>query len=252
MVNVYKWPPVAAIGREWDIVDPVSVSRSLITGGEFVSAAQRRRRVATVEVSARFSPHQSGMGYMKALKRLLAGGVNLVRLDYAQFNWSCLDVAQDERSGGFVDWIYPPDPIDWSTPPDPFRWFNGADLTFTITTYHGLPAIRVPGLPPNALVALPGEFVTIFVDDSDQFGRAFMILAPTYTDATGSAIIRLVDTPVTGVRVSIGGRDTGIFKPLAMPRAVEPASGDWSYLWEFEEVFGDEGRGPFTEVDPWI
>lgn len=254
MVNVYKWPPVAAISREWDIIDPVSTSKSLITGASFASAAQRRRRVATIEVSSRFSPHQSGMGYMKALKRLLAGGIHLVRLDYAQFNWECLDVKQSERAGSFFDWAYPPMPFDWATPPPPseFRWFDGADLPFTVTTSGGFPAVRVPGLPAQALVALPGEFVTIFADEEDMVGMAFMILTPTYTDDAGVAIIKLVDTPVSGDRVSIGGKDAGVFRALSMPRTMEPAGGDWSYVWEFEEVFDDEGRGPFTEVNPWI
>jgi len=248
MVNVYKWPPVGAISREWTQIAPVSVSRSMITGAEFVTAAQRRRRVAQIEVSAIFSPFEAGAGYMEALKRLLDGGIHLVRLEYYKPGSCHLDVTDGERQGGWVEWVTPPSGFGWIIPPGEFRWFAGVDLPYTVTTDGGLPAIRVTGLPPNALVALPGEFVSVEVDD--ELLR-FMVVAPASSDGAGVVIIRLTAEPPAGDRVSIGARDTGIFKADALPRAVEPSRGDWSYSWQFTEVFEDEGRGALVEIDPW-
>lgn len=248
MANVYKWPPVGAISREWTQLAPVSSSRSLITGAEYVSAAQRRRRVAVIEVSSLFSPFGAGAGYMEALKRLLDGGIHLVRLEYYKPGSCWLDVTDEQRQGGWIEWSTPPQPFGWVGPPQEIRWFQGADLPYLVTTYGGRPAIRVDGLPPNALVVLPGEFVSVEVSG---LWSQFMVVSPATTNGDGVAIIQLTDAAPAGDRVSIGARDTGVFKADALPRAIEPARGDWSYAWEFTEVFEDEGRGPFVEIDPW-
>jgi hypothetical protein len=223
----------------------------MITGAEFVSASQRRRRVASIEVSSRFSPHSAGRGYMVALKRLLQGGVNLVRLHYTQFNWECLDIAQNERAGGFIQWSGPPQDIDWLGPPQEIQWSWGTILSFTPTTDGGFPAIEVSGFTPGSLVALPGEYVVIYANNDDHVGTSVMVLAPAVTNAGGAAVIRLTDEPPAGSRVSIGGADTGVFRATELPRSSETMAGDFTYSWNFEEVFADEGRGPFEEVDPW-
>lgn len=253
MTIVYKWPPVGAISREWTQVAPVGRSKSLITGAEFVSAAQRRRRVAQIEVTSLFSPHGAGAGYMEALKRYLDGGVNLVRLDYYKPPTCQIDVTDEQRGKFAFGWRIPPEGFIWTTPPDGFDWTAGLDFPYILTTDAGVPAIRVfrgpdqPGLPPNALVALPGEFVSILIDG---VWSQYMIAAPAFTNFMGVVTIRLTSAPPAGGRVSIGSRDTGVFKADEMPRAVQPASGDWSYSWSFTEVFEDE-RGPFEEVNPW-
>ena len=53
MVNVYAWPPVGVVARNWTMELPTSRSRSIITGQDYVSAAQRRRRVASLDVTGR-------------------------------------------------------------------------------------------------------------------------------------------------------------------------------------------------------
>lgn len=258
MVNVYAWPPVGAVGREWTVEAPIGVSRSLLTGAEYVSAAQRRRRVAVLEASSRFSPYQAGAGYMEALKRLLDGGIHLVRLHFAPTRFDC-DVPQNDSGlvgGEFFEWHTPPEVFGWQTTgSEIFRWFSGARIGYTQrTTDAGVDAIRLTGLPANTLVALPGDFVTVFQDDEDPTGETHMIVAPATTGPGGAVTVRLASRPSFGAgverRANLGTQETAVFKVDAMPRAVEPSAGDWSYTWAMTEVFEDE-RGPFTEVNPW-
>lgn len=243
MTKVYAWPPVVAISQEWTVADPIATSRSLITGAEFVSAAQRRRRVAVIEVSSKFSAHGAGAGYMEVMKRLLRGGVDLVRLTHQTTRFNCALVRDNQRGARQVGWIVPPMPFTWEVPPPPFTWFDGETIYGTLTTLGGYPAISVTGLPPNEMVALPGEFVVIA-------GSPHMVLNPAYSDDDGVVVIQLMTQPTSGGEVVIGGMDTGVFKADAMPRSVQPGAGDWSYTWSFTEVYADE-RGPFEEVNPW-
>ncbi|NUM72730.1 hypothetical protein HUU40_00070 [candidate division KSB1 bacterium] len=251
MTNVYKWPPVVALAKKWTVLDPVSSSESLFTGAEYVSTVQRRRRIATVQASAIFSPYAAGGGYMEALKRYLKGGIHLVRLRYKTRTKFGPDVVNDELRGGeYIGWIEPPAGVEWTEPPGGVVWFNGTNLTCTIVTDDaGFPNIRIEGLPPNKLVALPGEFVEI-VSVSDVV-ESHVVAKPTYSNGSGVARVRVVDVPSFGGRVSLGSYDTGVFKADELPEAMEPGGADWSYTWNFTEVYEDE-RGPFVELNPWI
>lgn len=243
MTQVYAWPPVKAISRAWTVRDPIAVSQSLITGAEFVSASQRRRRIAVIEASSIFSPHAAGSGYMEALKMLLKGGVNLVRLTRKTTRFDCSLAPDNQRGAQPIEWIVPPTPFPWVVPPAEIEWFDGEERAGTLTTLNGFPAISVSGLPPETLVALPGEFAVIA-------GSPHMVLKPSYSNDVGVAVVALVTQPASGGAVTLGGYDTGVFKVDTLPVVVQPGSGDWSYTWEFTEVFEDE-RGPFVEVDPW-
>lgn len=246
-VKVFGWPPVGVTARYWTPELPVARSRSLITGRRYVSATMRRRLTAGCEVVSR---RHYGSGYMEALWRLLDGGVHLVRLSSCKIPWG-RTVADDLRGGNWLDWSMPPEPILWEMPPEEIRWFSGADLSFTVTTDGGLPAVVVPGLPPGQIVAIPGEFVTIFADDGDATGTAIMIAAPAVADADGVAIIRLVSTPPAGERISIGARETGVFELVSDWPAVMRRGGSHDpYMLEFRQVFEEETPG-FEEVPLW-
>ena len=246
MANVYAWPPVAHVAAEWTMVAPVGASRSLITGGRFVSAAQRRRRVARLDVSA-LSLDRSGAGYVEVLKRLLDGGVHLVRLWSTPINWHLDDDAERDRRSRPMSWVLPPTGIDWESEIGPFEWWTGPGIPEgEAITDAGFPAIRVTGLEPERLIIRPGEMVTMIG------GGTAMALRATWSDADGEAVIRLV-TALTGTgAVVIGSRETGVFEADAMPRAMQPMGQNWMIGWSFTEVFEDEGRGPFVEVNPWI
>lgn len=240
MVNVYAWPPVDYVSAEWTVIDRVSRSRSLITGASYVSAAQRRRRVATLDVAA-LSADRSGAGYIEALKRLLDGGVHLVRLYSTPINWHLDDQAENAVRTKPMSWIVPNAPIDWTIPPAPLDWWTGPGVTRgeALTDKR----VRVTDLPPNTQVVRPGEFVTMN-------GQTVMVLRPARSDANGVAILHLLE-PLTGTGlIVIGTRETGVFEADAMPRSAQPVGQNWSYQWSFTEVFEDE-RGLFTEIDPW-
>lgn len=244
MVNVYSWPPVAVVARYWTQEQPVSRSRSMITGATYTSAAQRKRIRAGVDVAG--WPKYSA-GYLEGLWRLLDGGVHLLRLQSCRIPHG-KTAPNDLRGGRFFDWQTPPADIDWIMPPAPIAWFDGTVLQGTLTTSGGFPAVRIAGLPVNQVVAIPGEFLTVWTSLGEE---NHMILAEAKSDGSGVAIVRLVTKPSGAGQVSIGGRETGVFELASdWPRVMNRAGLPESYVLEFREVFEDE-RGPFTEIDPW-
>lgn len=248
MVKVFAWPPVGVTGAEWTEEAPVSISRSLLTGAERVSAAQRIRRLVTLAVPG-FGRTAWQAGYMEMLKRYLAG-VHLVRLYSYPVNWH-LDVVDDDwrRSNPLV-WFNDGNELPWQSPY--VRFYSGVRLTGSVSWIANKPVALVSGLPPRRLVARPGEFITFFSGNSDTTGATVQIAAPAMSDEEGNAVIRLFESPgeFENVRINLGVCDTGVFRPVRYPRAVQPVSGDWVYTWEFREVFEDETDG-FEEIDPW-
>ncbi|MFB2530717.1 hypothetical protein ACEYYA_00950 [Paracoccus sp. p3-h83] len=240
VTNVYAWPPVANVAAEWSQVAPIGVSRSLLTGAQFVSAAQRRRRVARLDVSA-LSLDRNAAGYLEVLKRLLDGGVHLVRLWSTPITWHLDDEADNARRSRPMSWIMPPEGLPWSMPPGALDWWTGPGRTVATATTGTV--LRIEGLPPLAQVARPGEFVTVG-------GQTAMILRPASADAEGRADLHLV-TPITATGDAlIGVRETAVFAADEMPRWVQPTGDNWTISWSFTEVHPDE-RAPWVEVDPW-
>lgn len=252
-VNVIAWPPVGVIGAEWTEVAPVQVSRSILTGAERLSATQRIRRMVRLTVPA-IGRDTMGAGYMEMLKRHLAG-IHLVRLNSYPINWY-LDSRQYEaaRSSRRLNWEDDDTEIDWTDDTEVILWFDGTILSGATTVVGSQPALTVTGLPPNTLVARPGEFVTVYPNlTSDTVSYTAQVTAPAYSNAEGEATILLFDAlPTGGVweRVNIGTSQTAVFRPESYPRAVQPLSGNWSYEWSFREVFEDE-VGTFNEINPW-
>lgn len=250
MVNVYAWPPVATMSKEWTVSDPVASSYDFFTGAEYLSASQRRRKIATVEASARFSPYGAGAGYMEALKRYLKGGINLVRLTHRTRTFTDMLLPNTMRSGEYVGWIEPPDPVEWiDDEEDPALWFSGTYNAYTIVSGATFPSVQITGLPPGALIALPGEFAE-FISVGSVTRETIMVMAPVIVNASGVAVVKLEVVPSYEGRVNFGATETAVFKADFMPRATEPAGVDWSYTWNFTEVFEDE-RGTFVELNPW-
>lgn len=240
MVNVYAWPPVGLVAAEWSQIAPVGRSRSLLTGASYVSAAQRRRKVATLDASA-LARGGNGAGYIEVLKRLLDGGVHLVRLYSTPINWHLDDAAENAVRTRPMSWIIPSDPLSWTSGGAALSWWDGAATTGVVS--GGGLTVTVSGLPPKKLAARPGEFVLMG-------GVVSMVVRPATANSDGVAVLRVL-TPLTGNGpIVIGARETGVFEADEMPRSAQPIGGNWSYSWSFTEVFEDE-RGPFVEVDPW-
>lgn len=253
--RVIAWPPVGATGVEWTEVAPVQISRSMITGAERVSAFQRKRRMATVSVPGIGRNTYDG-GYMEMLKRYLEG-VHLVRLNSYPIAWHLDRPERGTRRGD-------------------------------VHTDAGRTYVTVYGLQPNRQVCRPGDFLTLFLpsgvsgtsetlswqngddpftwssDDttnaetltwfygSGNVGTTVQVTQPVVSDDTGVAIVPIFETIAnqTQIYLVFGACATGVFRPMSYPRAIQPNVGQWSYDWQFREVFADEVGG-FVEFDPW-
>ena len=249
--RVIKWPPVGAVGAEWTEVAPVQVSRSMTTGAERVSAFQRKRRMATISVPA-IGKNMFDAGYMEMLKRFLEG-IHLVRLHSYPINWH-LDVVE--------------------------KGIRRAD----VYTDLGVTYVVVYGLQPDTLVARPADFMRLMIaaspnsnqdelswqnledplvwqnssdpvtwfHGSDDLGVSVQVTQPVFSDDSGRAVIPIFENvpDQTQIYIMFGASDTGVFRPISYPRSVQPVSGNWTYDWQFREVFEDEVGG-FVEIDPW-
>lgn len=250
-VPVYGWPPVGAVLRLWDVSEPISESQSGQTGARYVSAREPTRYVASARVSS-LGRGRNGAGYVHALKRLLQGGVNLVRLTSSPINWY-LDAAAEAgfRQSDVLTWESGGDALEWTSGGGELVWLTGTPLTATITTSGGFPALSITGLPPSRLVCRPGEYLTVFEEVSDTTGATVEAIAPAYSNSSGVAIVRLLEAAPYGGRVNIGTCISAVFRVVgSLPRAAQPIGADWFHDFEFEEIFPDQVGG-FTEVPDW-
>lgn len=252
-VNVYAFPPVGLVGHSWTEDAPVAVSRSLLSGKRYVSAAQRKRRLAHLVVPALSrSGDNAGAGYMEMLKKFLSGGENLVRLHSPAINWNVsAAVLHGSRQSRHLDWTAGGVDLDWTAGGVDLLWYTGTLLTCTVTTDGGWPALAVSGLPANAVIARPGEFLTVFEDEADTTGETVQAITVARSDGNGDATVRVMTAPSHGGRVNIGTSETAVFEATDMPTPDQPLRGNWTYAWSFREVFADEVAGGFTEVNPW-
>lgn len=248
-INVIAWPPVGVVASEWTEDAPTQISRSMLSGAEFRSASRRKRRLASLTVSA-LAGDGTGAGYMEMLKKHLAG-VHAVRLYSPPINRP-LDF--EARASSPLGWRFDGgDDIFWeSSPGAPITWLTGRLLIGTTDTTFTFPRIVVSGFPPNALAARPGEFVAAYATAETTTPAVAQAMRTTYASAGGVAAIRLFSAlpALTDVRVNIGVAESAVFLPDAYPRAQQRVRGDWFYSWSFREVFADEVGG-FTEIDPW-
>lgn len=246
--DVIAFPPVGAVGSMWTVAAPVQRSRSMITGRRHVSRWGRERRAAMVNVSA-LSKNRSGAGYSEMLIRYLDGGANLVRLNSAPVNWHLdHELLAGLRSSQRVLWTESGDPLAWQDSGDPLIWFEGRILPGVVAGSQ----ITVSGLPAKTLICRPGDLVEVFGVATDASGAISQAVTETVSDADGVAVIALFDALAAGSypRVSIGASESLVFEVEDMPRSPQPLGQNWTYQWNFREVFADEVGG-FTEVNPW-
>lgn len=249
-INVYPWPPVGAVGAEWTLDTPTARLRSLLTGRDQMQASQRRRRVATVHVSA-LARDRMGAGYCEMLKQLLDGGIHAVRLQSSPVNWWMdeLERRSAAHNSSPLTWRTSGNPLAWRTGGQPLVWFTGSVAVAGTPTSSGpWTLLPVSGLPANVLVARPGDFIRIYDMADASVWEVARIMRPATTSAAGSVTLKLDRMPtISGGRVNLAGQDEAVFRVVGgLPRAVQPVRGDWSYTWNFREVFADEVGG-FTE-----
>lgn len=216
-INVYAWPPVKSIGRAWNLVQPVQVLRSAMTGKEQVQASQRARRYAEIEVPALYRYAEPQSGYMEMLAQLLQGGVHAVRLT----SWR------------------PSVPVPSQCE---FAWLSGS-YTATATTSAGFSAWQISGLPPGYPVLWPGDRFRVGVTLWQAVNKAV-------ANEAGQAVVRVIGTTAGTGAVTFDQQESAVFRPDGIPSGVAQI-GQASFTWSFREVFADEVGG-FVEVDPWI
>lgn len=246
-MKVYAWPPVAPSAWEWTVQDPIDVSRSLITGRRYASAAQRRRIVARLSVGGARGDYG---GYMEALKRLLLGGAALVRLTERPMLFGRLP-GRELRSAEIMRWTTGDETLGWTTGAEGLLWFTGRTVQAAIASVGVWPAAALSGLPPSTHVARVGETLAVHPNGAPSAASQHrMILRPVTSDAAGRAVA-VLDEPLTASgRADIGPTRSAVFEAVSMPRAVRQPGAQYTYDWEFSEVFPDETNG-FEELNPW-
>ena len=253
MIDVYAWPPVGVVGSEWTVSDPVARLRSGLTGRDQMQASQRRRRIASLEVSA-LACGRMGAGYMEMLKDLLRGGIHAVRLRSSPINWHLDEMSRRDRMGGTpFEWVSSEGDFTWQNAGMTFSWFAEAHANGGVPVMQdGWCMLPVTALPPIFTVARPGDFIRVH-SATTSASQTARVLRPAITNAAGEVVLRL-DRPITisGGRVNMVAQDEGVFRVEGeLPRAMQPTGANWSYSWTFREVFADEVDG-FTERNPWI
>lgn len=250
-INVYPWPPVGAVAMEWTSIAPVARLRSGLTGRDVMQASQRKRRVATLEISA-LANGRMGAGYCEMLREVLDGGIHAVRLLSSPINWWLDEIPR--RAGALnpqpLSWTPPPGSIDWPG----ISWVTGAAVIGgTPGTSGPWGSLPVSGLPANMTVARPGDFIRIYDPVDPAIFEIARLMRPATTNGSGAVTLKLNIVPtISGARVMMAGQDEGVFRPDGdLPRSVQPASGDWYYTWRFREVFSDEVGGFEERPNAW-
>lgn len=247
-MKIFAWPPVGVVGTEWTADQPIQRSRNAWTGARSVSAMGPRRRLAALNVSA-LAKDAWGAGYSESLKRLLDGGVNLVRLRSGAINWHLQPTPYRPAPLG---WTTGGNPLAWGVDGQPLRWFTGPTLAATPgTDSEGYDTITVTGLPAGVVLAGPGDVLRVYPSSGPgaEAGVSAQIVAPVRADADGVAVARLFSPVPAGV-VSFGDSEEAVFEALEMPRSPQSIGANWFYRWSFIEVLPAEYAGA-EEVNPW-
>lgn len=246
MTNVYAWPPVGLTG--WELHPQHGVSRSTGFFGDsaYTSSRGRFRRMVTA-VATGLGVDMNAAGYIENLKYLLAGGEHLVRIEAQAPLWFFLDLDPNLRNA-LMNWTEGETEMVWTDGGTEVLFSEGRYPLAATPAMDGVwPALQVSGFPPNTVVAHPSQRVTVTTDSASEASR---VLTAAVSDGSGEALIRTFDTfTLTGL-ASFGDTESMVLEATDIPRAVQPIGGDWSYTWNFREVFADEYES-WTELNPW-
>ena len=254
--NVYAWPPVDAVAHMWTVDQPLNISRSLITGKDYTSTSGRERLMAHISVPGIGTTTMNG-GYCEALKRYLEGGKNLVRINSMPVNWYFDQVTiNDVGLPVSVDWLDDGGGVTTNWLDDgggtTVKWATSKILPGVIGTDGSLDTVTIGNLPANTLIARPGEYIRgLSRTDLSGDGSLAMVIRPAYSDGNGDCTIYLMEALTVAEHILFNASKSAVFRVDGdLPSAVQPVDGNWSYGWNFREVFSDEVGG-FTEINPW-
>lgn len=222
MTTIYTAPPWRLKSSMPGLIQPTRQSRGVFGGVVLPSSAGPTRRTLALEVSA-LAGDRDGAGMSESLKRLLDGGLNLVRVTIPPVNW-------------FRD-----------TPGSAFD-AGGAGWVATVTTLHGFDAVRLTGRIPGAVVCRAYDLIGSYV--SGTLASTARAVATVKAGVDGVAVIPLHSALPAGV-IRIGEAETMVARATQMPESSQPLSSDWVLPWRFEEMLAGEYPGDAAEVNPW-
>jgi hypothetical protein len=255
-VYAFPFPPVRHRGYMWAPRITSQRSVDLFTGEESISAVHPRRRIAEIHVNALDSGARSGQGYVHSLLELLDGGMHLVRISSGPANWHLDHYGANSLRDAPIEWQTADGPLAWETPSsDPITWYSGLGLQGLSVTNVGTPigttySVQVSGLNPGELACRAYDVIRSYGSEGVDQGTARARTA-VYADASGVAMIPLLDGPLTSGVVSIGDEETALFRmDRDFPYTVQPLGSQWSFNLRFREVLDGETPEP-VEYDPW-
>jgi hypothetical protein len=246
MVKVYKMPPVSVYGTEWTPEFMVSRSTSYFTSKRYISSFQRPRIKAVLEVAG-LGLDDVGAGYVEAMKLVLKGGENLMRLDSTPAYRGKTSTAGQIIT---IEWDQAGTPVTWRENGTNIVFSQGTVVLGEAYTLNGMPAIYIENLPALKQFGKPSDFVRWIPNVGDPV--ILQSLSNVITNSKGRAnILSSVNLVAGDGSVEFGHIDSQVFEPDAIPRSLTPVNGDWVYRWDFTQVFEDETDG-FMEMDPWV
>ncbi|MEL7299377.1 MAG: hypothetical protein AAFM92_03245 [Pseudomonadota bacterium] len=241
MPDVYAWPPVHTTAYEHTISRPVQRSEGL-SGSPRLSQSEATRTLITAVVTG-IGPDRLGAGYVEMLKRLLDGKLALVRLNPLPQHWyPVTDGLDGLRGTPGVEWTDGGAETTWEEPPAVVFWTFGNTIEATAGA-DTWPYVDCSGLPANRLIAAPSEPVRVGTITA-------YALRPSYSNAQGEARI-YVSSALPSGPIIIGSNQSRVFEIDSFPRAVQPASENYSYNFTMTERFESDFTSAFTELNPW-
>ena len=254
MVNIYPWPPVPAIGKFWNLDQPISKSYSMTSGRRYASKVMTPRRRAKIIVYGR---RDYALGYMAALERLLEGGVHLVRLTSCRLTFGPVGEFPNGRGGSFeFGWretSVASTEFKWQVPDPEFIWYDGIYAYAGVVAGSGGTTIALNGeLPVNQIIAVPGEFITIHTA-LNPGGEKHMVTNVAVSGNSQPRVTLKLATPVSGPgRINLNTSEVGLFELNSdFPDLGRSGAEIPDIELSFRQVFANEVSEGFTEVNPW-
>ncbi|MBA86139.1 MAG: hypothetical protein CML69_15610 [Rhodobacteraceae bacterium] len=247
-MNIYTFPPAPITGWLPNEELPTRRSEYAMDGKRAVSTAGPARRTLQLTCGALGRGHNGGAGYLAQLWRYIDGGVGLVRLNLPPTNWH-LDQIGLRRSIGnrVVPGVDGGNPVVLVNGVTPVTAFGNTRRTAAPLVLAGYPhAVTVTGLPPNIIVARPGDIVRVWDAGTPSTAR---VLDLTRSDADGVAEVPVSAALPAGV-IAFADEESAVFEVLEYKPGAQAIGQNWSIGLSLREQLDSEISDP-VEVNPW-